>query len=53
MVLHVLLDIDDTLLKNMKKEHWEKVPNQSDFQTETSSATKIFVLRPHLDEFMK
>jgi hypothetical protein len=50
-MLNVILDIDDTLVKHTKRDVWARVPNQSDFQTEPSRSG-IFVLRPHLDEFM-
>lgn len=53
MVLHVVLDIDDTLLKHTKNETWAQIPNQADFQIEVASKKSTFVLRPHLDEFMK
>lgn len=52
--LHVVLDIDDTLVKHLKKTVWATVPNQSDFEiVESSNKQSVFVLRPHLREFME
>jgi hypothetical protein len=52
MVLHVVLDIDDTLLKHAKLDIWEKVVDKSGLKTYPASKKSLFILRPHLDEFM-
>lgn len=52
--LHVVLDIDDTLLKHTKNNIWEMIPNKDQFEIVPSrSGRSKFVLRPHLEEFMK
>lgn len=50
-MLNVVLDIDDTLLKHIKKAMAPLVPNLNEFQT-APSRSGVFALRPHLDEFM-
>ena len=50
--LHVVLDIDDTLLKNIKNDIRDKIPNLSKFELAENISTKTFVLRPHVREFM-
>ena len=50
-MLNVVLDIDDTLVKHIKRAVVPLVSNLSDFETEPSRSG-LFALRPHLDEFM-
>lgn len=51
--LYVVLDIDDTLLKNIKDELRDKIPNLSKFETAVNIPGKTLVLRPHVREFME
>ncbi len=50
--LYVVLDIDDTLLKNIKDELKSKIPNIGKFETAINIPGKTLVLRPHVREFM-
>jgi len=50
--LYILLDIDDTLLKNTKNALLPSVPNLDKFETAPNSKNSTFVLRPHVREFM-
>ncbi len=50
--LYVVLDIDDTLLKNIKDDIKDKIPNLGKFETAVNVPGKTFVLRPHVREFM-
>lgn len=51
--LHIVLDIDDTLLKNIKNEVRDMIPNLNKFELAPNTKDKTFVLRPHVREFMK
>jgi hypothetical protein len=50
--LYVLLDIDDTLLKNIKDSDMSRVPNIDRFDKAVNIPGKTLVLRPHLQQFM-
>jgi hypothetical protein len=50
--LYVVLDIDDTLLKNIKDSFKEGIPNLDEFETAVNIPGKTLVLRPHVREFM-
>ena len=50
--LYILLDIDDTLLKNTKNSLLPSVPNIGKFETAPNLKNSTFVLRPHVREFM-
>jgi hypothetical protein len=50
--LYILLDIDDTLLKNTKNTLLPSLPNLDKFETAPNLKNSTFVLRPHIREFM-
>ena len=50
--LYILLDIDDTLLKNTKNTILSSVPNLSKFETAPNLKNSTFVLRPHIRDFI-
>ena len=50
-MLNVLLDIDDTLLRFMKKDIWEQIPNRMDFIT-LFYKDCVFMLRPNIIAFL-
>ena len=50
--LYILLDIDDTLLKNTKNALLPSLPNLDKFETAPNLKNSTFVLRPHVREFM-
>ena len=50
--LYILLDIDDTLLKNTKNTILPSIPNLDKFETAPNLKRDTLVLRPHVREFM-
>jgi len=50
--LYVVLDIDDTLLKNIKDSFKPRIPNINEFETAVNIPGKTLVLRPYVREFM-
>ena len=50
--LYIILDIDDTLLKNIKNVVIPIIPNLSKFETAQNLKNSTFVLRPHVREFL-
>jgi hypothetical protein len=50
-MLHVLLDIDETLLRYVKKKVWECIPNRADFTTIFYN-DYVFMLRPNVQDFL-
>jgi len=50
--LYIVLDIDDTLLKNTKNTLLSSISNISKFETAPNLKNNTFVLRPHVREFM-
>ena len=50
-MLNVLLDIDDTLLRFMKKDIWDQIPNRMDFISLFYDDC-VFMLRPNIIEFL-
>jgi hypothetical protein len=51
-MLNVLLDIDETLLRFMKKDVWDCIPNRAEFTT-LFYKDCVFILRPNLHNFLK
>ncbi len=50
-MLNVLLDIDETLLRYVKKDIWEQIPNRMEFGT-IFFKEYVFMLRPNIREFL-
>lgn len=50
--LYIVLDIDDTLLKNVNDTIKSNVPNIGKFETAVNIPGKTLVLRPHVREFI-
>lgn len=50
-MLNVLLDIDETLLRFVKKEVWDSIPNKTEFKT-AFHGDYVFILRPNIQEFL-
>ena len=50
-MLNVLLDIDETLLRYVKKDIWEQIPNRMEFGT-IFFKEYVFMLRPKIHEFL-
>lgn len=50
-MLNVLLDIDETLLRFMKKDIWDQIPNRMDFISLFYDDC-VFMLRPNIIEFL-
>jgi hypothetical protein len=50
-MLNVLLDIDDTLLRFVKRDIWERIPNRMDFIT-IFYKDCVFMLRPNIANFL-
>jgi hypothetical protein len=50
-MLNVLLDIDETLLRFVKKDVWDSIPNRTEFST-VFYKDCVFMLRPNLRNFL-
>ena len=50
-MLNVLLDIDETLLRYVKKDVWEQIPNRMAFTT-IFYRDYVLMLRPNVRDFL-
>jgi hypothetical protein len=50
-MLNVLLDIDETLLRYVKRDIWERIPNRMEFST-IFYRDYVFMLRPNVRDFL-
>lgn len=50
--LNVILDLDETVVHFLKEAKWAEVPDADKPKYQTHGTKNVFVLRPHLREFM-